>query len=98
MKLERFDYVTPESGTRTTRFDIVFPNGDGQYACNICTVFQFSSIKDFTLQAPSVGWSSWQSQTDLVVISLIAEAFRQAADLLTEWAADAGKPHKEVLR
>lgn len=98
MKLERVDYVTPESGTRTTRFDLVFPNGDGQYVCNICTVFQFSSIKDFTLQAPSVGWSSWQSQTDLVVVRLIADAFWQAADLLTEWAADTGKPHKEVLR
>lgn len=83
-KLERFDYVTPEA--RTTRFDLMFPNGDGQYAVKIVHVRQDVSRDDGTFQAPLIGWASWQPQTDPVVVNLIAKAFRQAADLFTEWA------------
>lgn len=97
MKLEQHIYISPETSIRTARFGIVLPNRDESYAVNICTVYQFASIVDFTMQAPSLGWSSWQHQTSPELVRLVADAFQQGADLLELWAKDTGKPSKEVL-
>lgn len=97
MKIERYLYVSHEGHTRSARFDIVLPNGDKTYAVNICQIYQFSSMTDFTMQEPTLGWSLWQSQTDPELVRLIAAAFQQGADLLEKWSWDTGKPSKEVL-
>lgn len=97
MKIERFDHIDTIAGSRCTNFTIIFPDNNG-YAVNICNVHQFSSAVDFNMQTPRIGWNSWQSQSNTALIRLIAEAFKQAADLADKWAKDTGKPYKEVLQ
>jgi hypothetical protein len=53
-----------------------------------------------TMASPAAAWTSSYSFGDnqIAHAELQAEALRQAIELAREWAVDAGRPYKEVLR
>ena len=78
-------------------------NADGRHLAGIT---QYADAVTLTMGDPTIGWSDhWRQgstgqmqRARLADAEEMAEALRQAIEIAREWAADAGRPHKEVLR
>lgn len=95
--------IIRESGCNGASRWMWFKNADGRHLADIT---QYADVAMLTMGDPTIGWSDhWRQgstgqmqRARLVDAEEMAEALRQAIELAREWAVDAGRPHREILR
>ena len=95
--------IIRESGCNGASRWVRFKIANGKY---LTGVTQYIDAVTLTMSEPTIGWSDhWRQgsagqiqRTRLTDAEEMAEALRQAIEIAREWAMDAGRPHREVLR
>lgn len=95
--------IIRESGCNGASRWVWFKNADGRH---LTGVSRHVNAVALTMTEPAISWSDhWRQgstgqiqRTRLADAEQMAEALRQVIEIAREWAADAGRPHREILR
>lgn len=95
--------IIRESGCNGASRWVWLKNADGRHLADIT---QYADVAMLTMAEPTFSWSDhWRQgstgqiqRTRLADAEQMAEALRQVIEIAREWAADAGRPHREILR